>query len=148
MEKEHSNYFGIKVKIHLFLRLIKHHVLNTYGRVEIQLHAVLTWALVRLHGAAAGTHRLGGWMSPTAALGTGGERSQPLGGIDPRPSNCLTYVPSSGKSTYIVWQMAGFIALEWWNSPLDFTAALGMNYSDSEASSLLCVIRALNPILF
>jgi hypothetical protein len=38
---------GLKVYVKLSLYLIKHHGMNTYGKVEVQQHAFLTSALHR-----------------------------------------------------------------------------------------------------
>jgi hypothetical protein len=66
----------------LSLCLIKHHAIKTYWRMEIQLHAFLTWVLyggewsaLRLGrftpgGRTSGTHWTGACMGPRAGLDT------------------------------------------------------------------------------
>jgi hypothetical protein len=69
-----------KVKVKLPLRLTKHHILKTYGRVEVQLHAFLTsaldggeWSRSRpgrfIPGErASDINWIGVWVSPRSSL--------------------------------------------------------------------------------
>jgi hypothetical protein len=42
---QYSTSVRERLKINLFLCLSKHHAMKTYGRVEVQVHAFLTWAI-------------------------------------------------------------------------------------------------------
>jgi hypothetical protein len=80
----------MKVKVKLFLGLIKHSAMKTYWGVEVKRHEFLTSALKgdewsALHPGrliaweiAPGTHEIRGWMGPRAGLDAMDERKNPM----------------------------------------------------------------------
>jgi hypothetical protein len=64
-----------KVKMKLSQCLTKHHAMKMYGRVEVQLHALLTseldggeWSASRYGRFYPCTHWIGGWVVDTGGL--------------------------------------------------------------------------------
>jgi hypothetical protein len=77
-----------KLKIKLSLCLTKHHAMETYGRVEVYTHALISalnggewWALLpgRFNPAerVPSNHCIGGWMGPRATLDAVAKRKNP-----------------------------------------------------------------------
>jgi hypothetical protein len=62
---------------------IKRHIMHTYGRVEVQLHAFVTLALV----SGRGFYWIGGWLGHRAGLDAAAKKANRLPGIEPESSS-------------------------------------------------------------